>query len=207
MDFSIINIGSGNIGSIQNMIKYIGCTSNVICNAADVKKSNRLILPGVGSWNTGSFEINNNPLFNDINEAVLLKKKPVLGICLGMQLMLNKSEEGMGQGLNWISGSVKKFSFPDDTKNLIKVPHMGWNTVHLSKNEKFKLETTDQPRFYFVHSYYADCTKSENILATTKYGCKFASGISNHENIYGFQFHPEKSHKFGMSVFKAFVKI
>ena len=139
-----------------------------------------------------------------LNNSVFFEKKPVLGICLGMQLMCKSSEEGELNGLGWIDADVKKFSFFDQEINL-KVPHMGWNTIECKKSSKL-ISSHEKERFYFVHSYYVDCHDKHDILSTTNYGHHFTSAFSKN-NIYGVQFHPEKSHRFGMKLIKNFIEL
>jgi len=142
-------------------------------------------------------------LVQTLERKVLEEKTPILGICLGMQLFAQKSEEGILEGLGWIKGEVKKFDFQDDS---LKVPHMGWNTIEIKKQDSFLRELPESSRFYFVHSYHFVCKNNDNVLATTNYGYDFPS-IIRQGNIFGVQFHPEKSHKFGMQLLKNFAEL
>lgn len=202
-DVVIVDYGMGNINSIRNMLRYLGYSSeisddsNVICNAK------KLILPGVGNFGRAMENINKNSLKDVLDEAVLNKKIPILGICLGMQLLLSYSEEGDCTGLGWIEGIVKRFCFED---NKLKVPHMGWDYISPANSESIFENLPDNARFYFVHSYYVECDSKINSLATTEYGIKFDSAV-NKANIYGTQFHPEKSHKYGMKILGNFMKL
>lgn len=201
----IIDYNVGNIGSIVSMLKKIGVKAKLSSNKEEILDANRLLLPGVGSFDNGMKHLRESGLIEVLNKKVIEDKTPILGICLGMQLLLEKSEEGKEQGLGWIKGEVKKFDFGDNQKRL-KVPHMGWNiATPINKNSLFK-NFEEECRFYFVHSYYAVCKNNENILAKTHYGYDFASSI-HQDNIYGAQFHPEKSHKYGMHLLKNFVEI
>jgi glutamine amidotransferase len=199
---TIIDYGLGNLGSIKNMLKYIGVACEIQSDLESIKRAQKIILPGVGKFDTGMSRINQSGLRDILDYKALKEQIPILGICLGMQLLTNGSEEGSLAGLGWIDAYVKKFQA---NKNL-KVPHMGWNLVKTSNsntlNESFPIES----RFYFVHSYYVEVVKPENSMFKTYYGNEFDSGIVS-KNIYGFQFHPEKSHKFGMMLFEQFTKL
>jgi glutamine amidotransferase len=197
----IIDYKMGNVGSIMNMLKKIGADAIVSSDIEQIKKSEKIILPGVGSFDTGIKNINELGLSPIINEKVIKEKTPILGICLGMQLFARKSEEGVLNGLGWIDGEVKKFKFEN---NIFKIPHMGWNTINPQKNDILFNDMPKESRFYFVHSYYFVCDNQDNVLATTDYSYKFPS-IVRKENIIGVQFHPEKSHKYGMKLLKNFV--
>tara|TARA_B100000787_G_C16165157_1_gene283490 strand:+ start:474 stop:1091 length:618 start_codon:yes stop_codon:yes gene_type:complete len=203
---TIIDYGAGNIGSIQNMIKRMGGEC-IISNCPDeISNAKKLILPGVGSFDHGMKNLKKSNLIEILKKKVLEHNTPILGICLGMQLMTLCSEEGDEPGLGFINAKVKKFK----TQNYkLKIPHMGWNKITLSKSSKLFndlfIETVEQ-KFYFVHSYYVECTNSIDVLATTNYIHEFTSAFEKN-NIMGMQFHPEKSHKFGMEVFKNFIQI
>lgn len=196
---TIVDYGMGNSGSIVNMFKRIGIAAEITGDAERIAKATKIILPGVGAFDTAMQKINDSGFKEALNDKVLNEKIPILGICLGMQLMTNKSEEGVLPGLGWINGEVRKFAFPTDAS--MKVPHMGWNIV-TSKDKATNL-IEDSSRFYFVHSYYA--TVENNLsLGQTTYGHSFDSVITNGDNIIGAQFHPEKSHKYGMQFLKQF---
>jgi len=200
----VIDYGMGNIGSILNMLKRVKLEATVSDDKEEILNAKGLILPGVGSFDKGMQHLESKGLIDVLNIAVVENKIPILGICLGMQLLLDSSEEGGAKGLSWIKGSSKKFKF-SNTK--IKVPHMGWNIINPNNRDNlYKGFNSQEIRYYFVHSYYAECENSENILSTTAYGDNFASSI-NMENIYGVQFHPEKSHKFGMNLLKNFSEL
>lgn len=194
---SIINYGVGNIGSIINMIKRVGGTCQVIDKPSQLQNTKKIILPGVGSFDHGMRSL--SEWRSSLDEVVLGKKIPVLGICLGMQLMTSKSEEGTQTGLNWLEADVIKFR---DTS--VKIPHMGWNTVLVKKINH--LIEGNENRFYFVHSYHVRCANSSDVMTTSIHGYEFVSSFSKN-NIYGVQFHPEKSHKFGMRLMKNFVEL
>ena len=199
----IINYGMGNIGSISNMLKRIGAEAVVSSNPQEIRKAARLILPGVGAFNNGMDNLNNLGLTFVLNEMVIQQKTPILGICLGMQLMTKSSEEGSRPGLGWIDATTVRFKFGKEEQNL-KIPHMGWNVIQWRKESVLFKDMPEEPRFYFVHSYHAVCNDKEDILATTNYGYDFVSAFQK-GNIIGVQFHPEKSHKFGMQVLRNFI--
>jgi glutamine amidotransferase len=198
---AIIDYGLSNSSSVLNMIKWIGGDAIITSNHQDIKNATHLILPGVGAFDSGMDNLQKSHLIDLLNHEVLENEKPILGICLGMQLLLDSSEEGEKKGLGWIKGYSKKFIFDDHS---LKVPHMGWNYINI-ENQSQIVKDLDDAKFYFVHSYFVN-TAQENILTTTNYGHGFVSGIQK-ENIYGFQFHPEKSHKYGMQLFKNFLEI
>ena len=199
---TIIDYEMGNIGSIQNMLKKIGAQSIVTSSVSDIEASRKLILPGVGSFDTGMKNLSKLNLVDILNQKVLQEKIPIIGFCLGMQLITRSSEEGNLPGLGWIDAKTEKFKF--NGTNALKIPHMGWNTIKVKKNNPLLTTPTERTRFYFVHSYYVNCRNEKDILFTTDYGYEFVSGFM-HENIYGLQFHPEKSHKYGMHILNNFV--
>lgn len=201
----IIDYGMGNVGSIQNMLKFLGADSIVTSDKNEIEDAEKLILPGVGHFKSAMLNICKLDLLELIKTQVLEEKKPILGICLGMQLMCSHSEEGDVPGLGLIEAKVQKFRFLDKEK--LKVPHMGWNKVKLinSQSQIIK-ESQENSRFYFVHSYYVKCDNSCDVLTKTDYGLNFDSSFEK-GNIFGVQFHPEKSHSYGINLFKNFIKI
>jgi imidazole glycerol-phosphate synthase subunit HisH len=202
---AIIDYGVGNSGSIVNMLKKVGLKSNITSDPDEIAAAEKIILPGVGSFDGGAKNLKARGLTGILNEQVLEKKKPFLGICLGMQLLAKSSEEGSETGLGWLDATVVKFDFNGDNRNL-KIPHMGWNYVKGSRTHRMLNNLSDNPRFYFVHSYYLNCNQPDDILLTCNYGFDFTCGVQ-HENIVGVQFHPEKSHKFGMQLLKNFSEL
>ncbi|NVK18575.1 MAG: imidazole glycerol phosphate synthase subunit HisH [Methylocystaceae bacterium] len=205
---SIVNYGVGNLGSIANMLSYIGVESQIISSAEEILASDKLILPGVGAFANAMKELNARGFIDPLNEAVLDKKTPVLGICLGMQLLCDGSEEGQaeGLGLGWIKGVAKKFDFSGlDHKR--RIPHMGWKEVTVAKEGKLYSENeTELQRYYFVHSYHMVCEDEADVAATAVYGYSFTAAVEK-GHIFGAQFHPEKSHRFGMKVLENFSKV
>ncbi len=199
----IVDYGMGNIGSLANMVEHLGVETSIITNPEDFKKVDKLILPGVGSFDNGITRLRESNILDSLNYKVLIEKTPILCICLGMQLITNRSEEGKSPGLGWIDAECYRFSFEDKT---IKIPHMGWNTIQLVKDSTLMKLIPEFPRFYFVHSYYVKCNLGSDVLATTNYSSDFVS-ILNRDNIYATQFHPEKSHKYGMGLIRSFIEL
>lgn len=198
----IINYGLGNLGSIQNMLKVIGEKSIISSNPEELDKCDRYILPGVGAFDAGMKKLNESGLTEYIKEKANKEKKPILGICLGMQLLGRKSEEGTLPGLGLIPFDNIRFRL-DDTD--LKVPHMGWDIVEFKQDNPLLCGLEGTQRYYFVHSYHALCDSKENVLMTCDYGYEFAASVVK-GNIMGVQFHPEKSHDFGMALLRNFVK-
>ena len=202
MTISIINYGVSNLGSIQNMLKKIGIKAQIVSNKDEIINAKKLILPGVGSFDNGVTSLQKNNLFEAIITAAN-NDIPILGICLGMQLLGNSSEEGSLQGLGLIPGRTIKFSFRN---NDLKIPHMGWNQIDPKKTNILIKNLDEESRFYFVHSYHFKPENEKYTLATTDYGINFNSIIYNNK-IFGTQFHPEKSHKFGLKLLGNFANI
>ena len=200
---TIIDYGVGNLSSIKNMLKRIGVAANITNNLAEIEVAEKLILPGVGHFNYGMQQLHKSNVIPILNQRVLQQKVPILGICLGVQLLTKSSEEGNEPGLGWIDGTTIAF---DKAKigNDKKIPHMGWSDVNSYQQSKLFTNMPIEPRFYFVHSYHLQLNNPNNVLVNANYGYEFAAGIE-HENILGVQFHPEKSHKFGMKLLENFV--
>ena len=205
MDATIIDYGMGNVISIQNLLKRINYDSIITSNKNEIRKANKLILPGVGHFSNGMKHIRELDLLNTLTDKVLVDKTPILGICLGMQLFSKNSEEGHAEGLGWIEANTIRFDIHNES-NRYRIPHIGWNNLHINRTSKL-LEGIDETVFlYFVHSYYVKATHEQNILATTNYGEEFISAIQK-DNIYGTQFHPEKSHQGGIKILKNFMEL
>jgi len=199
---AILDYGLGNLGSISNMLKVIGEKSKITNDVEIIRKSDGIILPGVGAFDAGMSKLNESGLTDVIKEEAD-KGKQILGICLGMQLLGNRSEEGSMPGLSLIPFECKKFNFVDKS---LKIPHMGWDIVDFRKQHPLLEGLTGQQRYYFVHSYYAVCENSDNVLMTCDYGIEFACSVVK-DNVMGVQFHPEKSHDFGLALLTNFVNI
>lgn len=197
---SIIDYGMGNLGSIQNMLKKIGAPVRISSSPEDILTAEKLILPGVGSFDHGMASLASRSLLEPLNEAVLGQRKPILGICLGMQLMTRSSEEGQTSGLGWIDADVIRFNISGSG---LRVPHMGWNQVRHDRPSPLFDGLGAQTRFYFVHSFHVCCRNRDDVVTTTAHGLEFVSSFQ-HDNIFGVQFHPEKSHKFGMKLLQNF---
>jgi imidazole glycerol-phosphate synthase subunit HisH len=193
----IVNSGLGNVASIYNMLNQIGLKPKISENYDEISESQNIILPGVGSFKKGIQILKEKKIDLAIINAAQNNAK-ILGICLGMHFLFEESEEGDEKGLGFIKGKVIKFNFE---KYENKVPHMGWNYVNFCKNSKLNFEYNEKIKFYFAHSYYVNCEQKEDIAATTKYGFNFVSAIQK-KNLYGVQFHPEKSHNFGKIFFR-----
>lgn len=197
---AIIDYGLGNLGSISNMLKVIGEKTRITGSPQIIKESDGIILPGVGAFEAGMSRLNEYGLADVIKEEAQ-SGKPILGICLGMQLLGRKSEEGNLPGLSLIPFECKKFNFNNSD---LKVPHMGWDVVEFKRKHPILDNLNGRQRYYFVHSYYAICDSVDNILMTCEYGMEFAAAVVK-DNVIGVQFHPEKSHDFGMSLLTNFV--
>jgi imidazole glycerol-phosphate synthase subunit HisH len=199
---TIVDYKTGNLGSIQNILKRIGEESVTTSDKKLIVSATKLILPGVGAYNTGMSNLIELDLVDVLNKKVLIERTPILGICLGMQLMSERSEEGSFQGLGWIKGETKRFNFVNTLE--YKIPHMGWNFIQQKKESRLFTAMFPDARFYFVHSYFFLASDPSDILASTTYETEFTSAVEK-GNILGVQFHPEKSHKFGMKLLKNFV--
>jgi imidazole glycerol-phosphate synthase subunit HisH len=200
----IVDYGMGNLGSIANMLKKLGASAKIASSPSEIEQADKLILPGVGAFDSGMRNLVERGLVPALNDKVLAKKTPILGLCLGMQMLTRDSEEGHLAGLGWLDASTVRFRFPPEHISL-KVPRMGWNTIRPCQNNPLLADMDVEPRFYFVHSYHVVCTDSGNVLAQAHYGFDFAAMVVK-DNILGAQFHPEKSHKFGMKLLKNFVE-
>lgn len=201
----VVDYGMGNVGSVANMLRKVGTEAVASADLDVIRNAPKLILPGVGAFDAAMNRLHERGLVAILNRRVLEDRVPILGICLGMQLMTDSSEEGRTTGLGWISGGTRRFNF-DGLDPRPRVPHMGWNVVEQARPTPLFEEMYDQPRFYFVHSYHVYCSNQEDVMLTTEYGYRFVSGVSR-GNIYGVQFHPEKSHKFGMQLIRRFAGI
>ena len=201
----IIDYGMGNSGSIRNIIKKVGGQSAISSDPEVIAGAQKLILPGVGHYARAMRNIEERGFRDVLDRKVLEDKTPILGICLGMQLMTETSEEGDGRGLGWFKASTRRFR-PEQFSKPLRIPQMGWNLVDIRKpNQVFDDDGLDEHRYYFVHAYAVECDDEADVLCTSTYGYSFVSAFAK-DNIVGVQFHPEKSHLFGMSLMRRFIE-
>ena len=201
----IPNLSLGNTKSVVNMINRIGGKVIIADNPDELMEAKKIILPGVGSYDIGMRELHEGGWVTALNKLVIEEHVPILGICLGMQFFFNRSEEGSEKGLGWINGYLQKFV--SNESEPIKIPHMGWNTVNVLKRDSLiQSEGLDETRYYFVHSFHAICEDRENLVATAFHGSDVVAAVEKN-NIYGVQFHPEKSHRFGMDLLTKFLAV
>jgi len=199
----IVDYGMGNFGSMLNMLKRIGVDACVQSDPAILSKATRLILPGVGAFDAAMRCINSRSGLREVLEhKAMVEKIPVLGVCLGMQILTQASEEGSLDGLGWIPGVTSRFPKSPN----FKVPHMGWNISRPIKDSPLVVGVSSESRYYFVHSYYVRVSNPDHVLMRASYGVDFDAAIGT-GNIFGVQFHPEKSHRFGMSILKNFSEL
>jgi glutamine amidotransferase len=198
----IIDYGMGNVGSVQRMLQKLGVLSFIATQPTELKDDiQALIIPGVGAFDNAIDRLQATGHLTRLNELVIQKRIPVLGICLGMQLLFHESEEGKRPGLGWVKGKVVKFRFDEVPK--LPIPHMGWCEVTFKANCGIMQNTEVKPRFYFVHSFHAIPNSEADVIGTAEYGYKFCCAVQR-DNIVGVQFHPEKSHRFGMQLLNQF---
>ncbi|MEO6731749.1 MAG: imidazole glycerol phosphate synthase subunit HisH [Ferruginibacter sp.] len=202
---ALIDYGVGNIRAFTNIYKKLGIPVKIAQSIDDLTDITKLILPGVGAFDHAMKQLNQSGMRKRLDELVIESKVPVVGICVGMQMLAHASDEGKFPGLGWLDASVKKFD-GDKISYSTHLPHMGWNDVkHVKENDILKGLEKDA-KFYFLHSYYFHCNNSSDIIATTDYGIEFSCAV-NRNNIYGVQFHPEKSHEFGIRLLKNFANL
>jgi glutamine amidotransferase len=202
---TIIDYGLGNIRAFANLYERLNIKTTIAHNANDMNSATKIILPGVGAFDYAMSQLNASGMRDELENKVLVEKVPVVGICVGMQILAKSSEEGNLPGLGWIDGVVKKFDaslIPYKTR----LPHMGWNTMSPVNQNPLLNGFNENARFYFLHSYYFVCNNQDEIIATTEYGIKYASGVCR-DNIYGIQFHPEKSHSNGTQLLRNFAML
>ena len=202
---TIIDYGVGNIFAFQNVFKRLNIPSRIAKSEDDLTNIDKLILPGVGHFDYAMSQLNKSGMRNRLDELVLIEKIPVIGICVGMQMMARKSDEGILDGLGWIEAEVKKFD-ESTINHHTKLPHMGWNDVTPNKNHPLFRGLEKEAIFYFLHSFYFKCLDEKNSISKTDYGINFSSSVQN-DNIYGIQFHPEKSHSYGEKLLENFAKL
>ena len=199
----IIDYGMGNLRSVHHKVNKAGIRAVLSSSIEDIEAAEKLILPGVGAFGAGMAQLESRGLFPVLQEKVVVGKTPILGICLGMQLFASWSEESHVKGLEWIDADVRRFNFPDSAP--YRIPHVGWNTLIQVKSSPLLNHIVSDQRFYFTHSYHLCCRFDDDVVAMTRYGYEFASVI-RHDNIFGTQFHPEKSHRRGIEIIRNFVQ-
>jgi len=202
---SIVNYGSGNIQAICNIYNRLSIPYLVAASAEEVRAGDKIILPGVGAFDQAMGELVRSGLRAALDECVLQRQRPILGICVGMQLLARSSDEGSLPGLGWIDATVRKFDC-SEFRQATRVPHMGWNTLEPMREDPLLVNVDLQSGFYFLHSYYFSCNQPADELGRTTYGKAFVS-VVKHEQIYGVQFHPEKSHQAGIQLLKNFAQL
>lgn len=200
----IVDYGMGNLHSVKKKLDRIGVQAQLTSDPDQLLRADKLILPGVGHFGKAMEHLETLGLAPALNEAVVARKTPILGICLGMQLFARRSQEGGAEGLGWLDADVVRFDM-DDTRRL-KVPHTGWNGVRVARSSPLLDGLTDQTEFYFVHAYHMVCRDSGDVLCDTDYGYPFTSVVQR-ENLYGVQFHPEKSHDVGELLLRNFLQL
>lgn len=202
---TMIDYGVGNVLAFQNVYKRLNVPVAIAKQADDLRHATKLILPGVGAFDHAMDLLNRSGMRDEITDLVTRRKVPLLGICVGMQMLARSSEEGRLPGLGWLDACVRRF--PADTRvPPLAVPHMGWNDVRLAKQSPLFTKLETDGRFYFLHSYFVECRRPEDVLAFSTYGSEFGCAVAS-GNIYGVQFHPEKSHSFGTRLLKNFADL
>lgn len=200
----IVDYGMGNLNSVKKALSKMRADSVISADPRDIINSEKIILPGVGHFSKAMSNLRELGLLEALSEAVLIKKKPVLGICLGMQLLAKRSEEGDAEGLGWFDADVVKFKVSDKLK--YKIPHMGWNQISIKKNSFLMKNVSESSEFYFVHSYHFKAHKYSDVLNETHFDYTFPSAVEK-DNIFGVQYHPEKSHDMGAQLLRNFIEL
>lgn len=201
----IVDYGSGNISAIANIYKHLRIPFVVSGNPGELARADRFILPGVGAFDTVMNDLGKLGIIDMLNDEVIGKGKMAMGICVGMQILANSSEEGEGNGLGWVPGRVRRID-ASRLNRAPKLPHMGWNSIAPADGQPIFTDVDAERGFYFLHSYYFDPDSDSNVIATVNYGGELACGVRRN-NVFGFQFHPEKSHGNGLAIFKNFAEI
>lgn len=200
---AIVDYGLGNIKAFHNVYKRLDIECFFASDKSALEKATKIVLPGVGAFDHAMDRLNQSGLRETLDNLVLQHNIPVLGICVGMQMMANRSDEGRLEGLGWIPGEVRQFQVEEDQRENLPLPHMGWNSLSIKGEIPLVSGFENSPRFYFLHSYYFQCAADSVSLATTRYACEFSSVVSK-ENAFGIQCHPEKSHHNGVKLLKNF---
>ncbi len=202
---TLIDYGVGNIFAFQNVYKRLDIPTKIAKSTEDLMDAQKLILPGVGSFDYAMNRLNNSGMREKLDELVLIQKTPVIGICVGMQMMGNRSDEGSEEGLKWIDGDILKFD-EKLIQHRTKLPHMGWNDVTPVRNHPLFSGLEKEAIFYFLHSFFFKCNNPSDSIAISDYGVSFSSAVYK-DNIYGIQFHPEKSHQYGEKLLHNFAML
>lgn len=203
MNLVVVDAGIGNLGAIPNMLKRLGAKATITSRPEEIASADRIILPGVGAFDPAMRTLAESGIDAVLREKAMDERVPVLGVCLGMQLLFRESEEGRLPGLGWIAGRAVRFRL-DGSDPTLRIPHMGWNWVRPARDGGLLSGFDEVPRFYFAHSYHVECDDPEDVIGWSTYGYPFASAVQ-HENIGGIQFHPEKSHRYGLTVLGNFI--
>ena len=201
---TIVDYGVGNTGALLNMFDYLGVDAEAVDDAAGIARARKLVLPGVGAFDKAMRTLRERRLVPALDDAVLRRGLPVLGVCLGMQLLARRSEEGVEPGLGWVAADVKRIVLPAGSP--LKVPHIGWLEAHATRPSVLFDAAGDPPRFYFDHSYHMVCDDAADVTATISHGSELCCAVA-HGAVMGVQFHPEKSHRYGMSLLRAFAAL
>lgn len=202
---AIIDYGVGNVAAIGNIYKRLDVAAKLVATAEGIAEADRIVLPGVGSFDWAMERLDRSGLRPALERAVLEDRKPILGICVGMQMLASGSEEGRRPGFGWVGGQVKRFEAQRGGRRT-QLPHMGWNDVEPAESFDLFADLANDARFYFLHSYYFEAVDPKNVLAMTDYNGRFASAVRA-RNIFGVQFHPEKSHQWGVRLLKNFAAL
>ena len=200
----VLDYGTGNLNSVKRTLSRVGVTTILTSSADDIRTADKIIMPGVGHFGRAMESLEKLGIVDALNEAVLERRTPVLGICLGMELMAKTSEEGDSCGLGWLDAETVRFDIPREQR--FKVPHMGWNQVDVKKPSRLMKDIDPTAEFYFAHSYHLNANDAADVLCETEYGIRFPSAIEK-DNIFGVQYHPEKSHDAGAELLKNFVEL
>ena len=199
----IVDYEMGNLGSVKKVLDRLKVYSIISSKPSDIDNASKLILPGVGHFGKAMYNLKNKNYLNSLNKSVIQRKTPILGICLGMQLFADTSEEGDSKGLGWLSSKVVRFDIEDSLA--WKIPQIGWNNIKLKKKSNLLKGISSNDLFYFLHSFHMLCFENKDVLSTSDYSYNFVSSVKKN-NIYGTQFHPEKSHEQGFKIIENFVK-
>lgn len=201
----LIDYGVGNIRAFANIFKQLDVPHKICKSVSDLSDCDKVVLPGVGAFDHAMEKLQMSGMREKLDDMVLNQKVPVVGICVGMQMLAKRSDEGVSAGLGWIDGEVKKFDV-SKIKFKTHLPHMGWNDIHPTKQNPLMLGLENNAKFYFLHSYYFYCNREDDTIATADYGINYSCAV-NKDNIYGVQFHPEKSHQYGIRLLKNFAEL